>query len=188
MKHIIAILLISFCTNSFSQIVFSDYFIEKTLRFDYIRAGNSDTSFICYEQLKQEPYWGGSLINLVDTFMYGDYQLQVFDSIGTKLIYSRCYSSLFREWLDTDESKMISKSFYEAVVLPFPKNEVNLKLLKRDRKNSYHTEYELKINPNNYFIKKDSLVDLKVTSMWLLFRKVILKRKWKNSIKMFSVL
>ena len=156
MKKLVFILLVVISYQVSAQINFDDYFISKTLRLDYTRAGNHDTSFVYFEQLKQEPYWGGSHVNLIDKFNLGDYRVMLYDSTGTKLLYSRGYSSLFCEWTDTKEAKTVSRSYYESVVMPFPKNDVILKLQDRDRNNVFHTVFEYKINPNSYFIVKDN--------------------------------
>ncbi len=155
MKRIIVILALVSAYQASSQVNFDDYFLPKTLRFDYTRAGNSDTSFVYFEQIKEEPFWGGSKVNMIDKFNFGHYRIMLYDSTGNKLIYSRGYSSLFYEWIDTDEAKNVSRSYYESVVMPFPKNKVVLKLQNRDRKNVFHTVFEYQINPNNYFIVKD---------------------------------
>ncbi|OQY05916.1 MAG: peptidase M64 [Bacteroidetes bacterium 4572_117] len=151
----LTIIFILLSNSIFAQINFDDYFLLKTLRFDYTRAGNSEASFVYFEQLKEEAFWGGSKINLIDKFNFGDYRIMLYDSTGKKLIYSRGYSTLFREWIDTDEAKMVSRSYYESVVMPFPKYKVVLKLQNRDRKNVFHTVFEHKIDPANYFIVKD---------------------------------
>ena len=68
---------------------FDKYFHNKTLRLDYA----------------QEPYWGGSKTNLIDTMFYGNYYLNVYDIASDKLIYSRGYCTLFGEWQTTDEAQ-----------------------------------------------------------------------------------
>ncbi|MEN8120816.1 MAG: M64 family metallopeptidase [Bacteroidota bacterium] len=155
MKKLLIIFLLFISVQLSAQINFDDYFLSRTLRFDYTRAGNSDTSFVYFEQIKEEPFWGGSKVNLLDTFNFGDYRLMLYDSTGTKLIYSRGYSSLFHEWVDTEEAKKVSRSYYESVVMPFPKHKVILKLQNRDRKNIFYTVFEYQVNPNDYFIVKD---------------------------------
>ncbi|RLD81937.1 MAG: peptidase M64 [Bacteroidetes bacterium] len=155
MKKIIVILAVIFSYQASAQINFNDFFLSKTLRFDYTRAGNSDTSFVYFEQLKEEPYWGGSEVNLIDKFNFGDYRIMLYDSTGNKLIYSRGYSTLFREWIETEEAVKLSRSYYESVVMPFPKNKAILKLQNRNRKNVFHTVFEYTINPKDYFIVKD---------------------------------
>ncbi len=155
MKKVLLIFLLIIAKEASAQINFETYFLPKTLRLDYTTAGNSDTSEIFFEQLKEEPYWGGSKRNLVDIFNYGDYNLQVFDSTGKVLIYSRGFSSLFREWIDTDEAKKISRSYYGSVVMPFPKNKILIKIQNRNRKHVFYTVYELVVDPANYLINKE---------------------------------
>lgn len=166
MKVLVILILVCFANITNAQVNFDDFFTSKTLRFDYTRAGNADTSYIYFEQLKQEPFWGGSQVNLVDTFMYGDYMLQVYDSAGQQLIYSRGYSSLFREWIDTEEAKSLPRSFYGSVVMPFPKNDIIIKLQNRDRKNIFKTIYELKVDPDNYFIVKEKASKYKTEKIY----------------------
>ncbi|MFN8255303.1 MAG: M64 family metallopeptidase [Bacteroidales bacterium] len=153
-KFIVFLFLLS-TTYIHAQVNFDTYFLPKTLRLDYTTGGNSDTTKIYFEQLKEEPFWGGSRKNLVDIFNYGDYRLLVYDSTGTVLIYSRCFCTLFREWLDTPEAKEISRTYYGSVVMPFPKNKIIVKLQNRDLKQVFHTVYELKVDPKDYNIVKD---------------------------------
>jgi len=137
------------------NINFDDYFINKTLRMDYSRAGNYNTSQIYFEQFKQEPFWGGAQKNLIDTFNYGHYRLQVFDAETNILLYSVGYASLFQEWQATDEAKTINRSFYESVIMPFPKKEIKILLQERDKKNIFQDIFTTQVSPDNIFIVKD---------------------------------
>ncbi len=167
MKKLLIISILIIISNTlFAQIDFNDYFIDKTLRFDYTRAGNFETSAVFFEQVKQEQFWGGSKINLIDKFNFGDYRLMVYDSTGKHLIYSRGYSSLFVEWQNTKEAKTTSRSYYESVIMPFPKHEVIIKLQDRGKKNLFHTVFEYKINPNSYFIVKDKYNKYDIDSLY----------------------
>ncbi len=69
MKNIATI--IGFCLFTgtlHAQVDFNDYFIHKTLRVDYILAGDATHTGVYLSQMKQEPFWGGSRKNLIDTF------------------------------------------------------------------------------------------------------------------------
>jgi hypothetical protein len=148
-----------FLLNSFqifAQLNFDLYFNDKTLRFDYVIGGNSKNSYIFTDKFKEEPFWGGSKTNLIDTFNFGDFKLMVYDSVNNTLLYSRGYSSLYYEWLDTDESKQTSRSFYESVLFPFPKNTVKLEVLMRNKKTVFNSLFQTYINPKSYLIIKDS--------------------------------
>ena len=110
--------------NSFAQ--FDTYFYNKTLRLDYSHCGDNKQDEIFFEGLREEPYWGGSKTNLIDTTLYGNYYLNVYDLKTNKLIYSRGYCSLFGEWRMTDEALTTRRSCPEAVTMPFPKENVRI--------------------------------------------------------------
>lgn len=131
---------------------FDQYFINATMRVDYIHAGNQNTEHYYVQQIKHEPYWGGSHKNLIDTFKYGKYFFEVYDKTTGALLYSRGYSSLFGEWQTTEESKQIDKAFYEGIVFPYPKKEVVLKWYSRDYQGQFQLKMKLDINPADYFI------------------------------------
>lgn len=72
MKRIIALLpcimLLLQANQSWAQ--FDKYFHNKTLRMDYAHCGDSQHDEIYFEELLEEPYWGGSKTNLIDTMFY----------------------------------------------------------------------------------------------------------------------
>jgi len=165
--RIIAIAFILITSASLqAQIDFDKYFIDKSLRFDYNIGGNSKETKVFYNKIKQEPYWGGSTKNLIDTFNFGDFKIKVLDKKTNKLIYSRGYSSLYYEWIDTDEAKNTSRSFYESVTCPFPKDTVILKIEMRNRNLVFETLFETEINPNDISIIKDKQSKYKTHKMY----------------------
>ena len=80
-----------------AQIQYDNFFLSKTMRFDYNIAGDANGQVVYFEQLREEPYWGGSSTNLVDRFDFGDYRVLIYDVASDQLIYSRGYSDLFFE-------------------------------------------------------------------------------------------
>lgn len=149
-----AILLLSL--ESFSQINYNLYYTKQTMRFDYNIAGNANSQTIYFEQIRKEPFWGGSKKNLLDKFNFGDYRVLIFDSASNNLIYSRGYSDLFKEWQDTEEAKEISRTYYSSVIFPFPKNPIRLQIDRRKRNMKWEKIYEIDINPKSYFINTDA--------------------------------
>lgn len=154
-KFFISFLL--FTTIVFSQIKFEDYFEEGTLRLDFFHTGNKDNEIISFEKLVKENYWGGSKKNLIDTFNYGNYMLKVFDKETNRLIFSRGFSTLFQEWQTTEESKNIWRTFQGSVVMPFPKKNIKIVLYRRNKKNIFEEKFKYEVNPENYFIIKNSI-------------------------------
>jgi len=140
----------------FSQADYNKYFENKTLRLDYFHTGDKNNDSYSFDELKSEPYWGGSHKNLLDTFDYGTYKFIVIDEKSDKQIYSHTYSTLFQEWQTTDEATKAIKTFSETVVFPFPKEKVRVEFYTRDKKtNQLKKKFEYKINPQSYFIKSE---------------------------------
>ena len=144
-----------FTVTSFSQINFDDYFYDKTLRLDYHHTGSHSEDFYSFDELIEEPYWAGSKVNLLDRFDFGNYKFIVIDEASGIELYSRTYSTLFAEWQTIDEAKETYRTFNETVVFPFPKKNVIVEFYGRDKQNSLIKKFEYKIDPNNYFIKKE---------------------------------
>lgn len=134
---------------------FDKYFHNKTLRMDYAHSGNNKHEEFYFEELLEEPYWGGSKHNLIDTTFYGNYYLNVYDAASNELIYSRGYCSLFGEWQTTDEATVTRRSCSETVVMPFPKNNARIEICSRNKKGKFEKKFEYTVDVNSYFIKKD---------------------------------
>ncbi|MEJ2194852.1 MAG: M64 family metallopeptidase [Ignavibacteriaceae bacterium] len=137
------------------QIKFEEFFYEKSLRVDYFHTGDKDNDSYSIDELIEEPYWGGSKINLIDKFEYGDYKILVYDDSTNQLIYSRTYSTLLNEWQTTKEAKQTMKTFSETFIFPYPKRTVRLEFYSRNRKKQLIKKFEYTIGPDNYFIKTE---------------------------------
>lgn len=94
-KMQLMLVLLMIVVPAFAQ--FDTYFYNKTLRMDYFHCGDDKTSEYYFDELLEEPYWGGSKVNLIDTNFYGNLYVNVYDQKSGKLIYSRGYCTLFGE-------------------------------------------------------------------------------------------
>ena len=158
-KFLLILLVCPFLATA--QINFSNNFFNKSLRFDFLLGGNSETTTVFPVQLKEEPFWGGSLKNLVDTFNYGTYRFQIFDMVSDSLLFSKGFCPLFQEWQTIEEAEKKNKAFYQAAIFPFPKNSVRLKIDARQWDGKFRTIYVTEIDPANYFILKEKPSPLK---------------------------
>lgn len=156
MNKIIPIFIL-FANLLFAQVKFDDYFLNKSMRFDYFHSGNHQHDYYTFDELIEEPFWGGSKVNLIDTISFGNYMYYVFDLRSNKLIFSKGYSTLFKEWQTTEESKKISRTFSETLLFPYPKDSVKIEICDRDKKNNFQKRYEFIVDPNSYFVKKEKL-------------------------------
>ena len=159
MKSLLFLLL--FISVAYSQVNFDDYFEDKTLRLDYFHSGDKERNYYSFDELIEEPYWGGSKVNLIDKFNYGKYKFEVYDAASTQIIYSRGYSTIFNEWQTTEEAKNTMRTFNETVVFPFPKKPVLVIFYAASRKNEWIKKFEYEVNPENYFIKPERISEYK---------------------------
>jgi hypothetical protein len=153
MRFTILIIATFFTLQASAQ--FDSLFFNKSLRIDYFHSGNFDSEFYSLDEVKIEPFWGGSKVNLVDTFYYGAYFFKVFDAQTEDLIYSRGYSTLFGEWQTTSEAKITKRSLSETVVCPLPKNDARIDFFSRDKKGEFQKVFEYEYKTNNYFISPE---------------------------------
>ena len=118
-----------------------------TLRMDYLHSGTKDTSVIEFLSWKAELYWGGPRVNLIADPIKGDYIIEVFEAATGVLLYANGYSSLFREWQTTEEAENGSRTFYESIIIPFPKKKVRIRLSERDKQQQFHVLFETLFDP-----------------------------------------
>ena len=133
---------------------FEDTFYPKTLRIDYYHSGDHRTEQYSFDEARIEPHWGGSMNNLIDTFHYGHHFFKVFEKASDSLIYSRGYSSLFREWQTTAEARKTRRSFTETVVCPLPRNACKIVFCSRDTTGQFTEKFHYDYDPGNYFISR----------------------------------
>jgi len=162
MKPLFFIIFIIFSCHCIAQEAFDKYFTDKTLRIDYIHAGDSVNEHFFFKMLKQEPFWGGPRKNLIDRFDYGEYKTLVFEESTNTLIYSRGFCTLFEEWITTSEASSVAKSFYETQVIPFPKMNVRIEIHGRNDKNKFEKLFEHNVDPKDYFIETSKTDTYKV--------------------------
>ena len=138
-----------------AQVVFDDYFTDRTMRFDFMMAGNSETTRVYPVSFREEPFWGGSITNLTDPFGFGNFKYEVFDATGGTLLYSRGFCTLYQEWQTTAEAKIMERVFHEVATFPYPKNKVNFVLSIRARDGNFSKLYETLIDPASYFVTRE---------------------------------
>ena len=117
---------------------FDRHFTAKALRVDLFHTGTADEEVFSLDELIEEPYWAGNPNSLIDTLNLGGYLVRVFDLKTNTVIFSRGYCTLFGEWATTDEAiGGFARTFHESIILPFPKQPVQIRIDRRDRWNIF---------------------------------------------------
>ena len=155
MKYLFVILAATLLTRT-AEAQFNKYFENKTLRLDYYHCGNAQSEQFFFDELIEEPFWGGTKTNMVDTKGYGNHFMEVRTADTNKLIYSYGYCTLFGEWQTTPEAKTTDSCYPESVVMPFPREKVVVSITSRNRKGVFEKKFEYMVDPKSYAIKKES--------------------------------
>ena len=145
--------------NSSAQSKYSEYFTEKTLRFDFLFAGNNHETKVYPVQMKMEAIWSGSREYLVDHSGLGNFRYKILDEATGTNLFSRGFSALFQEWQTTSEAKKADRAYYQSLFFPFPRQKVLVKIESRDRQGVFQPLFETTVDPEDYFIHKDRTHD-----------------------------
>ena len=100
----------------------------------------------------QNDMWAGSLTQLLDPIDNGEYRIVVSDPASGRMLYSRCYNTLFEEYRSTIASRERDSvaTFEETMLVPFPKHKVDILLQKRDAKNKFFTSAKFTFDPATF--------------------------------------
>ena len=153
MKKLFLTLICAVAAVAVSAQSFSDYFANKTLRIDYVFAGNAENQIVALDELATIDNWSGRRVNLDKIPVRGNGELKLIDSKSGKTIYRTSFSSLFQEWLVTDEASQTTKSFEATFLVPFPKQEVFVEITLLDNKGEMQTSLRHRILPDDKLIR-----------------------------------
>lgn len=131
---------------------FQDHFENKTLRLDYVFGGNAQGQQILLDELSSLPKWAGRTHNLSKNHLEGNGQVRVYDAETKELIYTNSFSTLFQEWLSTDEAKNQNRSYENTFLVPFPKNKVEVELVLFGAPGEVVTSLTQQIDPSDILI------------------------------------
>lgn len=143
--HFTFFLVLSIYLNA--QVEYDNFFSDSKIRFSYTIYGNTEEIHIDSLTFYQEPHWSGSRCNLIDTFQYGEFFLNIFHMESGKLIYSRGFSNLFVEWQLTSIAKDSIMYFNDCLYFPKPREAVRVEIAKRDSQNIFQTVLLKSLNP-----------------------------------------
>lgn len=150
--------------NQANEALFDRWFENKTLRVDYLLAGDATTETGFFVQMKEEPYYGGPHRNMNDPFGYGSYRYVVKDSASATVIFTRGFNSLFQEWQGTPEAKVLRRAYPMTAILPFPKRTVLFRVERRELStNQFVPILERYISPGDYFIIREKVTPVEFT-------------------------
>ncbi len=158
-KLALVLLLGGMCTAMQAQ-DFDQYFENKTLRLDYVFGGNAAQQFISLDELGRYPLWAGRTHHLGENALRGNGQIHLYDEATNQLIYTTSFSTLFQEWLSTEEARTTIKSFENVFLVPFPKQKTRVEVVLFDESGAEKTRLSHVIQPNDILIHDKGIQEL----------------------------
>ena len=150
MKKLFAFAFLIIGFSLFSKAQYHDYFTSATMRLDYNHVGTANEEHFAFDQMVNDGEWAGSKTVLIDQLNLGKYFFEVKDPKSGKLLYSRGFSSIYGEWETTPEAEKEWGSFHESLRFPWPKEEVDVTILKRNIKNGFDPVWNYRVNPKHH--------------------------------------
>ena len=133
---------------------FDEFFDGRTLRLDYVFAGNHDAQQIYLEQMYVTPQWAGRKSRLADVPLKGNGQILVKDHATGQTLFVHTFSTLFQEWLATEEATKVSKAFATSYNVPMPKQPVDITVSLLDFHGKVVTNLTHTVDPADILIRQ----------------------------------
>lgn len=131
---------------------FDDYFIDKTLRVDYLFNGDASKQVISLDELVSLPGWAGRRHALDRLPLEGNGDITMVDKASGKVIYRTSFSSLFQEWLGEKEAQLLTRGFENTFLLPYPKYPAIVTVRLKDVRHQPCAVLEHEVNPEDILI------------------------------------
>ena len=133
---------------------FDDYFEDKTLRLDYIFAGDNATQELFFQEASSTPCWAGRRNHLSQPLLKGNGQITVRDPKSGQVIYSNSVSPLFQEWQSTEEATKVRRAFENCFQVPYPKDEVEVTVSLHDIYGKVSSSLTHPLSPSDILIRE----------------------------------
>lgn len=127
---------------------------ERTLRVDYDFSGNAKVQHIALSELCSLPGWAGRHVNMDSVPLHGNGDITLTDVATHEVIYRQSFSTLFQEWLSTEEATQTARSFENTFLLPMPKREAEVCIKLYDNRGRVQTSFTHRVDPHDILIRR----------------------------------
>lgn len=91
---------------------------------------------------------------LAELPLQGNGQIVMKDATSGTVIYKTSFSSLFQEWLETDEAQHTTKGFENTFLVPYPLKPVEIEITLLDSRRNVRTSMKHTVNPDDILIQQ----------------------------------
>lgn len=133
---------------------FDEWFCDRTLRLDYVFAGDASRQELYVDQLSSMPHWYGRRSRLSELPLAGNGQITLRSHRLQQVLYRHSFSTLFQEWLATDEARHTRRSFENVFLVPFPRDTVDVTVELFDFHNRVQAAMTHTVVPTDILIRR----------------------------------
>lgn len=152
MKH--AFLVLMACTGMNLAMAQTGLPLERTLRVDYIFSGDVKEQEISVAELCSFQGWAGRQHHLDSIPLRGNGILTMSDARDPScILYQHSFSTLFQEWLNSEEATHTRKAFENVFLLPMPRDSVCINLRLYGNHDSILVDYTHVVKPGDILIR-----------------------------------
>ena len=132
---------------------FDDHFDGRTLRLDYVMAGDAHSQDIYFHAAYATTPWAGRRARLSDAPLRGNGRLTLRQHGTDSVLYVHTFSTLFQEWLATEEATHLRRSFEASYNVPMPRQKVDVELTLTDFHNRVAARLVHTLDPADILIR-----------------------------------
>ena len=143
-----------FGTASLSAADFESCFSDSTLRIDYIFGGNAAKAEVMLDRMSKFPGWAGRRHHLNQLPYTGNGTVSVILEATGDTIYRSSFSTLYQEWLSTDEAQTSTMAFENSFLVPLPKNPVEIEVKLLDNRHQQIAKLNHKYDPKDILVRQ----------------------------------
>ena len=153
MKRLLLAVLLLVSSLKSGVVVFDDVFTGGTLRLDYVLAGDATRQDVYLQEICRTGDWAGRRSHMDTLLLDGNAQVIV-RSLDGETLYVQSFSTLFQEWLTTEEATRLHKAFECPVLIPEPREKVRVELRLMDHHRRPAASMEFVLDPADILIRK----------------------------------
>jgi len=125
----------------------------RTMRLDYILTGDIKQQEISLADISTFSGWAGRRAHLDSIPLRGNGELTMRDARTGNVLFHHSFSTLFQEWLNTEEATRTRRAFECVMLVPMPTDSVRFSLILWGSHNNVLTTFEHTINPQDILIR-----------------------------------
>lgn len=133
---------------------------DKTLRLDYIFTGGCSSVNIALSRMSVTDGWYGRSVNMESLPVEGNGDIRVVDNRSGKTLFANSFSTLFQEWLSTDESQKLIRAFENTFLVPMPSAPATVTLRLFDSHRNTVCEYSHPVDPADILIARNGISEV----------------------------